>query len=91
MNGLLEQARHMEPKLLTAANRFLVGNGHTALSAEDLVQECFLKLIKHGGRFQRSKSSETTFIYTVFRNRACQLISRTSPCAHRNRHRLDPD
>jgi RNA polymerase sigma factor (sigma-70 family) len=62
VEGCLEKYR----RLVWSMARQYVGN-HA--DAEDAVQEIFIELWRHAGRFDSSTASETTFITTVARRR----------------------
>lgn len=60
--------------ILALARRFLGPTGE----AEDLVQDIFIELWKHAGRFNPSYGSELTFVTTVARRRLIDVRRRSN-------------
>ena len=78
----LEWLVHATKKRLTAVAKRVIGDHHLA---EDAVQDIFIDIWTHAGRFDPSKASETTFVATITRRR---LIDRLRKQGRRDRFTL---
>jgi RNA polymerase sigma factor (sigma-70 family) len=66
-------ARHL-PKMLALARRMLAGRDEA--EAEDAVQEAFLKVWRHAGRWRPGKAKFETWLYRVVLNQCYDRLRR---------------
>ena len=63
------------PKLYASALRILKYEDQ----AQECLQEAFLSIWRHAGRYRRDKAAPTTWMTTIVRNRALDMLRRVHP------------
>jgi RNA polymerase sigma-70 factor (ECF subfamily) len=70
--------------------RFAYRMTGSAADAEDIVQECFLQLLRPGGSYDPARTPVRTYLFGIVRNQS--LKRRTSPeSAGENTHNMTPE
>lgn len=59
--------------------RFVFGMSNSRIITEDVMQEVFIKLIRHADRFDPSRGSVRSFLYGIARNCVLQHFERERP------------
>jgi RNA polymerase sigma-70 factor (ECF subfamily) len=70
--------------------RFALRLTGSMADAEDIVQECFLALLRRGCAFDPSRTALRTYLFGVVRNQALKRLQQSEPCAE-NQNRLTPE